>query len=84
MNASKLRFKNKSFDMVILIDTLDHLNRKELDQTFGQILRVLKPNGTIFIKTCANKILLNKTYKYYILPLNKFLTMMDKKIKNKS
>ncbi len=81
MKANKLEFKDGMFDMIIFIDTLDHLNKKETDQAFNQILRVLKPDGTIFIKTCSNKILLDKTYKYYILPVNRFLTAIDKKIK---
>lgn len=81
MKANKLEFKDGVFDMIIFIDTLDHLNKKEVDQTFNQILRVLKPDGIIFIKTCSNKILLDWTYKYYIFPLNRFLTTLDKKIK---
>jgi len=81
MKANRLKFKTGSFNMIILIDALDHLNKNEVNQTFLEMLRVLKPGGTIFIKTCANKILLNKTYRYYILPLNKFLTTIDKVIK---
>jgi len=81
MQANKLEFKDNLFDMVIVIDTLDHLNKKEVNQTFSHILRILKPNGSIFIKTCANKVLLDITYRYYILPINRILTMIDKKIK---
>lgn len=82
MSSNKLKFKNNSFDLIVLIDTLDHLNKQEVDKTFTEILRVLKPNGSIFIKTCANRIILDKTYKYYILPMNRILTGIDKKIKN--
>ena len=81
MKADNLDFKNNSFDMIIFIDTIDHLNKTEINKTFKEILRVLRPNGNIFIKTCSNRILLDKTYKYYIFPLNKVFTWIDKKIK---
>ena len=81
MKADNLDFKNNSFDMVVFIDTIDHLNKTEINKTFKEILRVLRPNGNVFIKTCSNRILLDKTYKYYIFPLNKVFTWIDKKIK---
>lgn len=81
MKADSLSFKSRPFDMIIFIDTMDHLNNKEVENTFKEMLRVLAPNGRIFIKTCSNKILLEKTYKYYIFPLNRLITWLDKKIK---
>ncbi|MBI3985158.1 MAG: class I SAM-dependent methyltransferase [Candidatus Levybacteria bacterium] len=84
MRADNLKFQNNSFDVIIFIDTIDHLNKKEINNTFKEILRVLKPRGFLFIKTCSNKILLDKTYKYYIWPMNEFLTWLDKKIKKTS
>lgn len=81
MKADNLDFKNNSFDTIIFIDTIDHLNKTEINKTFKEILRVLKPNGNFFIKTCSNRILLDKTYKYDIFPLSKIFTWIDKKIK---
>ena len=82
MEASKLRFDSNKFDMVIMIDTIDHFNKKELDKVMSEIRRVLKPGGKLFVKTCTNKILLDKTYKYYIYPINKLITDIDMRIKN--
>lgn len=82
MKANKLiKFGDDEFDFVIFIDTWDHLDNKELEETMSEIKRVLKPKGRLFIKTCSNKILLNLTYKYYIYPLNKLITSIDKKIR---
>lgn len=81
MDASKLLFKNNSFDVVLLIDTIDHLNKKEQIDMLNQINRVLKPGGLLFVRTCSNRILLSYTYNYYIHPLNVFLTWVNKKIK---
>ncbi len=82
MEASKLTFESNKFDMVIMVDTIDHFNKKELNKVMSEIRRVLKPGGKLFVKTCANKILLDKTYKYYIYPLNRLITYLDMKIKN--
>lgn len=82
MKANKLKFKSKSFDIILLIDTLDHLNNKEQEETFQEIIRVITDDGELFIRTCSNRILLSSTYKNYIYPLNRFLTWLDKKIKN--
>lgn len=81
MDATKLSFKTDQFDLVILIDTMDHLNRKEQERTMKEISRVLKKDGTVFIRTCTNRILLSFTYRYYIYPMNRLLTWLDKKMK---
>jgi ubiquinone/menaquinone biosynthesis C-methylase UbiE len=82
MKATDLAFKNDQFDLVLLIDVIDHLNKKEQEKTMKEISRVLKKNGKLFIRTCANSILLSFTYKYYIYPVNRLLTWLDKKIKH--
>ena len=81
MSATNLKFKDKTFDFVLFIDTFDHLNKKEQNKAFKEILRVIKDDGELFIRTCSNSILLSYTYKYYTYPMNKFLTWIDKKIK---
>lgn len=81
MDATKLRFKDKSFDFIVFIDTIDHLDRQEQEKMFKEILRVVKDNGQVFVRTCSNHILLSYTYKYYTYPVNKFLTLIDKTIK---
>lgn len=81
MDASKLLFKSGSYDIVLLIDTLDHLNNKEQLNVMREINRVLKSGGELFIRTCSNKILLSYCYKYYVYPMNRLLTWIDKKIK---
>lgn len=84
MDASKLKFKKESFDYVILIDTIEHLNTKEQIRMLNEIQRVLRPNGKLFVRTCTNKILNDFTYKYYSYPVNIFLTWIDKLIKGKN
>jgi len=82
MSATKLKFKDNEFDLVVLIDTLDHLNSKEQEKTMNEISRVLKKEGILFVRTCTNRILLSYIYPYYIYPVNRFLTWIDKKMKH--
>ncbi len=82
MKATQIKFNDNQFDLVILIDVIDHLNIKEQEKTLGEISRVLKKDGILFVRTCTNRILLSYIYKYYIHPINIFLTWLDKKIKN--
>lgn len=84
MDASDLKFKDNYFDVVIFIDTIDHLNKRGVNKSMKEISRVLKPGGRLFIKTCSNNILLNYTFRYVIHPMNIFLTFFDKQIKSTS
>lgn len=84
MNAKKMRFADNYFDLIICIDVFEHLYPKELQLMMGEIKRVLKPKGTLFVHTGTNPILYDYTYKYYILPMNKLLTWLDKKLKKRS
>lgn len=43
----KLRFKTGSFDKVIFLDVLEHLNNR--DQILKEIKRILKPKGLLFL-----------------------------------
>jgi ubiquinone/menaquinone biosynthesis C-methylase UbiE len=53
----KLPFKNKNFNIILCLDTLEHLNKRK--RAFQEIKRVLKKNGLILI-TLPNK---NTTWK---------------------
>ncbi|GAI24781.1 unnamed protein product, partial [marine sediment metagenome] len=43
----KLPFKKNSFDKILALDILEHLNKRK--QFLLEIKRILKPNGTVFI-----------------------------------
>ena len=55
MNAKKLGFKDKQFDVVIMMDVVEHLHDWELAKAFSEARRVLKPSGKILIHTSPNK-----------------------------
>lgn len=51
MNAKKIIYPDKSFDVVFMLDLVEHLYPEELKQAFLEIKRVLKPGGRAIIHT---------------------------------
>ncbi len=61
MNAKKISYPSKSFDVVFMIDVVEHLYPEELKQSFLEIKRLLKPGGKMIIHT-PNAWLINSMY----------------------
>ena len=59
MDAKKLDFQNESFDMIFLLDIVEHLHDWELEECLKEVNRVLKKNGEVIIHTSPNKNLLD-------------------------
>lgn len=78
MNIKTLSFSDNYFDVVICIDVLEHLCKNEANQALREIKRVLKKDGVLFLQTGINKLLYDFAYKYYIFPVNKIITGIDK------
>lgn len=51
MNVKKISYPDKSFDVVFMIDVIEHLYPEELRQAFLEIKRVVKPGGRIIFHT---------------------------------
>ena len=83
-DAKKLKFHDKSFDAILMVEVLEHLYKEEQMEIFKQLLRILKDDGFIFIHTSPNKWFNNFTYKYWCYPIstilvnkNNFFTFSD-------
>ncbi len=48
-------FKDEQFDLITLIETIEHLQDEALHATMQELFRILKPNGKIFITTPFNE-----------------------------
>jgi ubiquinone/menaquinone biosynthesis C-methylase UbiE len=53
-DATSLPFLNNSFDRIFMLDVVEHLYPQQLDKTFQEIYRVLKPAGKLIIHTMPN------------------------------
>lgn len=52
--ADQLPFLNNSFDKVFMLDIVEHLYQSELERTFLEVYRILKPGGNLVIHTMPN------------------------------
>ena len=77
MDAKKLEFKNKSFDVVITTEVLEHLYPEEQDQVFSEISRVMKDDGLLFIHTAPSKWFNDIFYKYWCYPVSSVLILIN-------
>lgn len=50
-NALDLKFKDKYFDTVTILDVIEHISRGTESKCLNEIYRVLKPNGHLIIST---------------------------------
>lgn len=55
-DAMSLPFADNSFDLVLLIDIVEHLHDGELDKLFSEVRRALAPNGSALIHTAPNRL----------------------------
>lgn len=54
-DAKALPFGSESFDRVFMLDIVEHLLEWELQQVWGEVWRVLKPDGLLIIHTLPNR-----------------------------
>jgi len=61
----KLPFENSFFDVVFLLDVVEHLYPSQLKKVLNEIKRVLMPQGHLIIHTGPNKEWLEIGYRYF-------------------
>jgi cyclopropane fatty-acyl-phospholipid synthase-like methyltransferase len=53
-DARLLPFANGSVDVVFMLDIVEHLYSEELENTFGEVWRILVPGGRLIVHTMPN------------------------------
>nr|WP_290667128.1 methyltransferase domain-containing protein [Ardenticatena sp.] len=53
-DARVLPFDDESFDVVFMLDVVEHLTPPELDQALREVKRVLRPQGMLIVHTMPN------------------------------
>ena len=82
MDATNLKFPDKSFDLVIYTDVHEHLYRRDAEKAFSELVRVLKDNGKIFFHTEPNKLFYDFAWKFWCYPVSTLLIYINKLITN--
>jgi ubiquinone/menaquinone biosynthesis C-methylase UbiE len=55
MDAKHLEFTDDAFDIIVLLDIVEHLHDWELKQCLHEVVRVLKDDGYVYMHTSPNK-----------------------------
>lgn len=64
-NVRRLCFAHNSFDVVFLLDIVEHLYPWELEDTLREVKRVLRPGGRAIIHTAPNRTFVDYGFRYY-------------------
>jgi ubiquinone/menaquinone biosynthesis C-methylase UbiE len=70
MDVKALQFDGAFFDVVFMMDVVEHLYPNELAAAFGELRRVIRPGGRLVMHTSPNKILEEKVYPHYSRRIN--------------
>lgn len=54
-NLTRLGIKNNSFDVVLLLEVLEHISPRQTHKVLSEIYRVLKPKGTFIVSVPVNE-----------------------------
>lgn len=54
-DAKALPFRDGTFDRIFFIGIIDHLHDWELEKSFAEMRRVMRPGGSVLVHTCTNR-----------------------------
>lgn len=77
-DAKQLDFPNDYFDGVVSLDVFEHLYPEELSIVMGNISRVLKKDGFLFVHTEPNKFYVDVVHNLYVYPVSLFLVWVNR------
>lgn len=70
MDVKALRFDDSFFDVVFMMDVVEHLYPNELSAAFGELHRTIRPGGLLVMHTSPNKIFESSVYPHYSRRIN--------------
>ena len=70
MDVKALRFDAGFFDVVFMMDVVEHLYPHELAAAFDELRRVIKPGGRLVMHTSPNKIFEERVYPHWSRRIN--------------
>ncbi len=85
MDATRLAFAPDSFDVALMLDFVEHVYQPDLDASFAEIARALKPGGRLVIHTSPNRVFEDVVYRHYVRNVHRLLLSVARlfKIKNR-
>jgi cyclopropane fatty-acyl-phospholipid synthase-like methyltransferase len=70
MDVKALQFADAFFDVVFMMDVVEHLYPHELAQAFDELQRTIRPGGLLVMHTSPNKVFEETVYPNYSRRIN--------------
>jgi SAM-dependent methyltransferase len=81
MDVKALRFDDGFFDVVFMMDVVEHLYPHELSQAFDELHRTIRPGGLLVMHTSPNKVFEEKVYPNYSRRINQAALWLSRWLK---
>lgn len=66
MDATRLAFRDASFDAALMLDFVEHVHQPDLEGSLREVARALKPGGRLIIHTSPNRLFEDAVYPRYV------------------
>lgn len=81
MDVKALAFEDAFFDVVFMMDVVEHLYPHELTAAFAELRRTIKPGGLLVMHTSPNKIFEEKVYPHYSRRINQAALWLTRRMR---
>jgi cyclopropane fatty-acyl-phospholipid synthase-like methyltransferase len=73
MDATRLALREGSFDAAVMLDFVEHVHQPDLERSFAELARSLRPGGRLVIHTSPNRVLEEMVYPRYVRNVHRVL-----------
>jgi cyclopropane fatty-acyl-phospholipid synthase-like methyltransferase len=73
MDATRLALREGSFDAAVMLDFVEHVHQPDLERSFAELARSLRPGGRLVIHTSPNRVLEEVVYPRYVRNVHRVL-----------
>jgi ubiquinone/menaquinone biosynthesis C-methylase UbiE len=80
MDATRLAFPSETFDTITMADFVEHLYPDELERSFREAYRVLKPSGRLIIHTAPNRLFARVAWPRYVRHVHRGVLRLARRV----
>ncbi len=73
MDATRLAFRPATFDLAFMLDFVEHVPQRELEQAFREVARALKAGGKLVVHTSPNRVFEDAVYRHYVRNVHRII-----------
>ncbi len=78
MDVKELQFDDGFFDVVFMMDVVEHLYAHELSRAFEELRRTMRPGGRLVVHTSPNKVFEQAVYRRYSRRVNQLALRLSR------